>query len=326
MRKAVAAVFLVLGFLLSLFGTISLVKAEILSVNIQQTSETTFVYQPVEITVTLSGGAPPYTYQWYTQLWTTWKPGMPYNLPPLGSLIAFPGATSSIFKFVESTPGTYDISCEVTDSVNNSQGLGPMPLYVYVLPFPGSSPATAPSQTFSAPEPPTVTILSPIKNSCYSDSVALNFILQTSGEFPNPYDASSNASWGVQEFSYSLDGNANVTISSRTMDAAGGNTTLTGLAIGNHSIVVYGKRWLYYGLYFGGTYDSFSSPTIQFNVTAQQQDSTSPSGKNPVDGTMKTQVFRIIGVIVFVAIVVPLLICSVFAFVKKRRNEVLLSS
>ena len=132
----------------------------------------------------------------------------------------------------------------------------------------------------------------------------MNFILQTSGEFPNPYDASSNASWGVQEFSYSLDGNANVTISSRTMDAAGGNTTLTGLAIGNHSIVVYGKRWLYYGLYFGGTYDSFSSPTIQFNVTAQQQDSTSPSGKNPVDGTMKTQVFRIIGVIVFVGVIV----------------------
>jgi len=83
-KKTVVAVFFVLGLLLSLFVAISLVKAEALSVNIQQTSETTFAYRPVEITATLSGGAPPYTYQWYTQLWTTWKPGMPYNLPPLG--------------------------------------------------------------------------------------------------------------------------------------------------------------------------------------------------------------------------------------------------
>jgi hypothetical protein len=165
---------------------------------------------------------------------------MSYSLPPLGPLIAFPGATSSTFKFVESTPGTYEISCEVTDSMNNSQGLGPMPLYVYVLASPDSSPA--PSQSFSAPEPPTITILSPIKNSCYSDSVALTFTLQTSGEFPNPYDANSNASWGVQEFSYSLDGNANVTISGETMDSMGANITLTELAVGNHTLVVYGER------------------------------------------------------------------------------------
>jgi len=182
--------------------------------------------------------------------------------------------------------------------MNNSQGLGPMPLYVYVLPSPDSSAAPAPSQSFSAPEPPAITILSPIKNSCYSDSVALTFTLQTSGEFPNPYDTSSNASWGVEEFRYSLDGNANVTISGETIEGVGGNTTLTGLPAGNHSIVVYAKRWLYYGLYYGGTYDSFSSSAVQFTVTAhQQQNNITSSENNPANSASQTQAFTIAGLL-----------------------------
>jgi hypothetical protein len=201
-----------------------------------------------------------------------------------------------------------------------------MPLYVYVLASPDSSPASAPSQLLSAPKPPTITILSPIHHSYYSDSVALNFTLQTSGEFPNPYQTNSIASWGVQEFSYSLDGNANVTISGETMDNIGGNTTLTGLAVGNHSIVVYGIRWLYYGLYYGGTCDSFSSSTVQFTVSAQQQDSTIPAENNPANGTMQMQAFQIAVVIVFAVIIVPLTVGSVFALKKKRKNKCLFSS
>ena len=51
------------------------------SVDVEQTSSAALVNQHVKITVTLSGGNPPYTYQWYTQLWTTWEPGMSYKLP-----------------------------------------------------------------------------------------------------------------------------------------------------------------------------------------------------------------------------------------------------
>jgi hypothetical protein len=59
MRKAIVTAFLVLGLLLLLSIAVRPVKAEGISVNVQQTSETTFVYQPVEITATLSGGVPP---------------------------------------------------------------------------------------------------------------------------------------------------------------------------------------------------------------------------------------------------------------------------
>jgi hypothetical protein len=154
----------------------------------------------------------------------------------------------------------------------------------------------------------------------------LTFTLQTSGEFPNPYDANSNASWGVQEFSYSLDGNANVTISGKTVDSMGANTTLTRLAVGNHSIVVYGGRWLYYGLYYGGTHDLFSSSTVQFTVEAKQQNSSSPLENNPENGSTLTRALQIAGVIVFALIVVPLIVGFGFALRKKRRNEILLSS
>lgn len=117
-RGIILLTILVLGLLTSLFVGVQTVKGSgTLSINVKQTAETTFVNQPVEITATISGGNPPYTYQWYTQLWTTWKPGMSYNLPPLGPLVAFPGATNSTFRFAESIPGTYDISCEVTDSL-----------------------------------------------------------------------------------------------------------------------------------------------------------------------------------------------------------------
>ncbi len=70
----------------------------------------TYVNQPVEITANPTSGNPPYIYQWDTQLWTS------VGGSPEGPIVAFPGATSSTFTFVESTPGTYDISLNISDS------------------------------------------------------------------------------------------------------------------------------------------------------------------------------------------------------------------
>jgi hypothetical protein len=106
----------------------------------------------------------------------------------------------------------------------------------------------------------------------------LNFSFQTSGEFNNPYETNAKVAWFVNELSYSLDGNANVSMHGKTWAEIGGNTTLTGLSEGKHSIVVFAKRDFYYGLYlqnmmmqrYGNSSvmcDSFSSSTITFTVT-----------------------------------------------------------
>lgn len=119
MRKAILLVSLVLGLLTSLLVGVDAVKAQYISTDVEYGSPFTgsiYVNQPVKFIATSSGGTPPYTYQWYTQLWPTWKPGMSYSLAPLGDEIAVPGATSSKFKFAESTSGTYSITLRVTDS------------------------------------------------------------------------------------------------------------------------------------------------------------------------------------------------------------------
>ena len=209
MRKAIIllSVF-VLGLLTSLFLGIQTVKAQYISTDVEYGSPftgSTYVNQPVEFIATSSGGTPPYTYQWYTQLWPTWKPGMSYSLAPLGDEIAVPGVTSSKFKFAESTPGTYSITLRVTDSEGQSTYHPFLPgLWVFVLPLPAPSPS-----------PPSISFLSPENNTYAANDIPLNFTI------------SKPAEW----IGYSIDGQANITIN--------GNTTLTALPNGAHSLTIY---------------------------------------------------------------------------------------
>ncbi len=145
-KRIVLCVSLLFGLAFLLFTGVT-VKAQIdVDVKVTAGSTTTLVNQPVEFTATASRGTPPYSYQWYTQLWTTWEPGMPNTLPPLGPIVAVPGATSSSFEFIESSPGTYDISINVTDSAGNSVydvfQPGGIWVWVSVLASPTPTPAT----------------------------------------------------------------------------------------------------------------------------------------------------------------------------------------
>lgn len=160
MRKITALItVLVLGLLTSLSVDVHTVNAQSISTDVEFGSPftgSTFVNQPVEFIVTSSGGIPPYTYQWYTQLWPTWKPRMSLPLSPLGSEIAVPGATSSKFEFVESTPGTYSITLKVTDSTGESTYHCFLPgLWVFVLP------SSTPSPSDADTTPPSISFLSP---------------------------------------------------------------------------------------------------------------------------------------------------------------------
>ena len=238
------------------------------SVDVEQTSSAALVNQHVKITVTLSGGNPPYTYQWYTQLWTTWEPGMSYNLPALGPLLAFPGATSSTFDFVESAPGTYDISCEVTDSLNDTYGLGPMPLYVIVSQSPNVSPLPTPSPSPSPTlSPPQISYLSLENGTFLSSSISLNFIL------------SKPSQW----IGYSIDGHANITIV--------GNTTLSGLTNGSHTLTIYANDT---------NGNTAASKTVTFVIA-------------------KPEPFSTVTVVTFSA-VVTVVVISIFVYFKKHKQ------
>jgi hypothetical protein len=214
MRKITALItVLVLGLLTSLSVDVHTVNAQSISTDVEFGSPftgSTFVNQPVEFIVTSSGGIPPYTYQWYTQLWPTWKPGMSRPLSPIGSEIAVPGATSSKFEFVESTPGTYSITLKVTDSTGESTYHCFLPgLWVFVLP------SSTPSPSDADTTPPSISFLSPENKTYSANDIPLNFIL------------SESANW----IGYSMDGQTNVTID--------GNTTLTGVSYGSHNVIVY---------------------------------------------------------------------------------------
>ena len=154
-----APLVLVFVVMLVLSGQLSVVQAQIgVDVRFNAESLTTVVNQPIEFTVTASRGTPPYSYQWCTQLWTTWKPGMANTLPPIGPIVEVPGATSSSFEFIESSPGTYDISIRIWDSAGNYVYDVFMPGGIWVFVFaslpPTPTPATPPTATPTATASP----------------------------------------------------------------------------------------------------------------------------------------------------------------------------
>ena len=85
--------------------------------------------QQVELTALVSGGTPPYTYQWYTIF-------VPQDLLDKGPRmlldgrvvkVEVPGANSSKFNFTESTPGTYEVNLRIIDRFDA------LSFYVYPL-------------------------------------------------------------------------------------------------------------------------------------------------------------------------------------------------
>ena len=139
--KTFSLLLIVLLVVLSLMMAKPAFAAEI-SMRIEPSAfQTTYVNQPVNITAIPTSGTPPYTYQWYTQLWNSTEGS------PIGSIVAFSGATSSTFKFVESTSGTYDISLNISDSAGNGD-YDSFPIsgvWVIVQPLSASSPTPTPT-------------------------------------------------------------------------------------------------------------------------------------------------------------------------------------
>ena len=69
MKKArISLIALVLVFVVSFFAFYTFVQADNwMNVTFSDNNSITYVNQPVELTVVVSGGTPPYTYQWKTQ-------------------------------------------------------------------------------------------------------------------------------------------------------------------------------------------------------------------------------------------------------------------
>ncbi|MGA2680899.1 MAG: PKD domain-containing protein [Candidatus Bathyarchaeia archaeon] len=149
---------LVLTFSILTMIVAQTVEAQI-GVDVEPGPTTTFVNQPVEFTATASMGTPPYSYQWYTQLWSK-DPNTP-TASPEGNLTAVSGANSSRFNFTASSTGIYDISIRVSDSANNSvyDAFQPSGIQVTVLPTQiHPSTTLTPTSTPTVPEFPTLII------------------------------------------------------------------------------------------------------------------------------------------------------------------------
>jgi uncharacterized repeat protein (TIGR02543 family) len=88
------------------------------SVSISPLSATIYVGQSVSFTSTVTGGTPPYSYQWYVN-------GTPVS-----------GATSSNWVFTPSTTGVYDVYLKVTDANGVIAQSGTATIVVISIPVP----------------------------------------------------------------------------------------------------------------------------------------------------------------------------------------------
>ncbi|MCW4045790.1 MAG: PKD domain-containing protein [Candidatus Bathyarchaeota archaeon] len=134
-----------------------------LSLNIEQGSAKTQVGKPVQFTAQVTGGTPPYTFQWY------------YRLSPSGEKMA--GATSSIFVFTPTEEGTYIIDLVVKDALNVQTDSGPLPLSVTLPSEPTSTSSTLPTPTLTptqtAPSSPTPTSVSNRSNAYPASTIII---------------------------------------------------------------------------------------------------------------------------------------------------------
>ncbi|MEM1553195.1 MAG: PKD domain-containing protein [Candidatus Bathyarchaeia archaeon] len=105
-----------------------------LTVSISPMSASILIGQQVTFTSTVSGGIPPYTYQWYV------------NNQPV------PGATSSTFTFTPTATGTYYVVLKVTDAAGNTAQSDPAKVTVSTIPVGGYSAAL----TKNTPITPTI--------------------------------------------------------------------------------------------------------------------------------------------------------------------------
>ena len=157
-RFAVLIVFLLM-LSVSMSVIANTVMAQVLSIDVEfVSSPPAYVNQTFEIVATVSGGTPPYTYQWYTQWFPPWKAGMDpaqYRASG-GSEIAVPNATFATFKFIPTAEGIYWIGVGVSDSAGNYVSRFPsiLPLQLTVnnpVPQATLTPET-PTSTPSVPE------------------------------------------------------------------------------------------------------------------------------------------------------------------------------
>ncbi len=124
MRKATLMLAILLPCLLmSVAAELGTVKAQDISIDVEFVSPPpAYVNQTFEIRATVSGGTPPYTYQWYTKWFPPWEAGMDpaqYRASG-GNEIAAPEATSATFWFTPTVEGIYWISVGVSDSAGHS--------------------------------------------------------------------------------------------------------------------------------------------------------------------------------------------------------------
>ena len=96
---------------------LSVVGAQI-DVGIEPGGGTIYVNQQIPFSANATSGTPPYSYQWYTQLWSS-DPNS-CAAKPQETIRAVPGANGTVFNFTENSPGLYYISIKVSDAANKT--------------------------------------------------------------------------------------------------------------------------------------------------------------------------------------------------------------